>query len=141
MNTGGGGSGGFARIQAASPTSINVTFTDPNLTSFGYAVNGVDGTLSSGNTGFFVGDIFSGPFPGGTAAAPGAGFNVTYFGPGPPSSSSPSLPTGGAVQSNVTETLRIPQTTESNQVAQDAEQAAIGSGTDGDQPAALPICR
>ena len=136
MNAG-SGPGAFAAIESASPNSINITFTNPDVLSGGYFVNSVEGILNSGSSGFFVGPV-SNPTP----AVLGQNFNVTYlFAPPPPSTSVLSEGGSAAVQSNITETLRIPLTTEPNQVTQDLEQAAIGGVQDEDKPAGLPVCR
>ncbi|MBI3069395.1 MAG: hypothetical protein HYY79_11120 [Betaproteobacteria bacterium] len=75
--TAGTGSGAYARIESASPTSINVTF--PNLGSGGYFVNGVEGVVASGDSGFFA---------GGTPAVLGTNLLVTY-GQTPPAPPTP----------------------------------------------------
>jgi filamentous hemagglutinin family protein len=115
LNGGGGGSGGIARIQSASPTSINVTFTNPGLTGGGFFVNGTEGALSSGGSGFFVGDIFSGPFPGGIAAAPGAGFNVTYAGGG----------LGSIITEQLTTLILSPQLTATEEIIETLEKSEL----------------
>jgi filamentous hemagglutinin family protein len=51
--TAGTGSGAYARIESASPSSIYVDFT--TVTSGGYFVNGVEGTVASNGSGFFAG--------------------------------------------------------------------------------------
>jgi len=66
----GTGSGAYARIESASANSIYVDFT--NVTSgSGYFINDVDGTVSSGSTGFFA---------GGQPAIPDQNLIVTYNG-------------------------------------------------------------
>ena len=68
MNAG-SGAGAFAVIEAASATSINITF--PNLVSGGYFVNGVEGTVFDLASG-------SGFIAGGLPAVPGLNFNISY---------------------------------------------------------------
>jgi filamentous hemagglutinin family protein len=67
----GNGSGAYAQIAAGNPTTITLDF--PLLASGGYFVNGVEGAVTNGTTGFFA---------DGSPAVLGQNLMVTYCGSG-----------------------------------------------------------
>ncbi|HEU0290728.1 MAG TPA: hypothetical protein VFR39_08255, partial [Burkholderiales bacterium] len=83
LNVAGGSNGATAQISSVSPTTINVFF--PNLGSGGYFVDGVEGAVTNGNTGFFA---------GGQPAVLAQNLIVTY-GLAPPPPPPPPPATGG----------------------------------------------
>ena len=129
--TPGAGTGAYARIESASVNSIHVDFT--NVTSGGYFVNGVEGTVSSGSSGFFA---------GGLPAVQDQNFFVTYGGM---SNFVPAaLPTG--VQQAIDQVVAVTnqQTTVTNSTSNTTSDSGGNVGTgdpkDEKQKKALPIC-
>jgi hypothetical protein len=119
-----GSGGAFAQISAGSPDTITLTF--PKLSSGGYFVNGVEGGIADGNTGFFA---------NGKPAVLGDSFMVTY---GAPSA----LPSG--VQQAIDQV--IVATNQQTTIMQNTgntgtdDEGGTGSGGTDDKKKALPIC-
>jgi filamentous hemagglutinin family protein len=84
LNVVSGSSGATAKISSVSPTTITVNF--PNLSSGGYFVDGLEGAIGNGNTGFFA---------GGSPAVLDQNLIVTYGVAPPPPPPPPSPPPGG----------------------------------------------
>ena len=119
----GSGTGSYAAIESVSPTTIYATF--PNLTSGGYFVNGVEGTVydAASGTGFIA---------GGSPAVLGSSLKVTYGGGG--------VVFGGAALEVPTQTLIVAlgESTEPPEAEKDKD---VFKETEDDKKKDAPVCK
>jgi hypothetical protein len=126
MNTG-MGSGAYARIESASVNSIHVDFTG-GITSGGFFVNGAEGALSSGDSGFFA---------GGQSAVAGQNFFVTYSGGTVVPST---LPTGVQTAIDQVVVATNQQTMLNTTTSNNTSEGEGGDPKDEKERKQLPIC-